>query len=134
MGLAYLLGRSSTAVGEGERVLLPPVQVTKLCQVYHSSPVSVIQTSRGEPSKHWKEVACVQSERRLNDSPMAEGELPSAVIEVDFTKVPFGERTEILGFGGAFTEAAALNWKSLSEEGQEAVMDLLFGEDGLGYR
>jgi glucosylceramidase len=41
-----------------------------------------------------------------------------------------------VGFGGAFTEAAALNWRSLSEEDQEAVIQLYFGspaEGGHGY-
>ena len=43
---------------------------------------------------------------------------------------------ELLGFGGAFTEAAALNWRSLSESDQEEVIKRYFGspsEGGLGY-
>ena len=39
----------------------------------------------------------------------------------------------ILGFGGSFTESAALNYFSLSPAGREAVLDIFFGEDGLGY-
>ena len=39
----------------------------------------------------------------------------------------------IMGFGGAFTEAAAKNFFSLSGEGQEAALELLFGDSGLGY-
>ena len=38
-----------------------------------------------------------------------------------------------MGFGGAFTEAAAKNFFSLSGEGQEAALELLFGDSGLGY-
>ncbi len=39
-----------------------------------------------------------------------------------------------MGFGGAFTEASALNYMSLSEDGRQAVIDLLFGKTvGLGY-
>jgi glucosylceramidase len=39
----------------------------------------------------------------------------------------------ILGFGGAFTEASALNFGRLLPAGQEAVLELLFGKTGLGY-
>ena len=42
----------------------------------------------------------------------------------------------ILGFGGAFTEAAALNWRSLTQSDQEAVIKRYFAspsEGGLGY-
>eukprot|EP00966_Prymnesium_polylepis_P275549 6366577-Prymnesium_polylepis.1 len=43
---------------------------------------------------------------------------------------------EILGFGGAFTEAAALNWRSLSPKDQETVIHRYFAapeDGGLGY-
>ncbi|KOO24658.1 glucosylceramidase, partial [Chrysochromulina tobinii] len=50
------------------------------------------------------------------------------------------DRTEkyqtLAGFGGAFTEAAALNWKSLSSEDQAEIIRLYFAspaEGGLGY-
>lgn len=38
----------------------------------------------------------------------------------------------IVGFGGAFTEAAAINWRLLSPEEQDEVIRLYFGspEDG----
>lgn len=39
----------------------------------------------------------------------------------------------ILGFGGAFTEAASLNFHTLSALAQETVLELLFGSSGLGY-
>ena len=38
-----------------------------------------------------------------------------------------------LGFGGAFTEAAAYTWKNLSAENRAALIDMYFGEDGLRY-
>jgi glucosylceramidase len=41
-----------------------------------------------------------------------------------------------VGFGGAFTEAAAINWRSLSPEDQDAVIRLYFGspaDGGHGY-
>ena len=62
------------------------------------------------------------------------GEYPSAIINVDFTSQPFRKRQPILGFGGAFTEAAALNFNSLSEDGKAVALELLFCKDGLGYR
>ena len=43
---------------------------------------------------------------------------------------------EIIGFGGAFTEAAALNWKLLSEDDQKKVISLYFDppeKGGHGY-
>ena len=40
---------------------------------------------------------------------------------------------KIIGFGGAFTEASALNWRSLSKKDQDEVIRLYFGKGGLGY-
>lgn len=43
---------------------------------------------------------------------------------------------EMLGFGGAFTEASAVNWRSLSTEDQEKIIHLYFAdpsEGGHGY-
>lgn len=37
------------------------------------------------------------------------------------------------GFGGAFTEAASVNWHALSPKNQQAFMDAYFGRDGLRY-
>jgi hypothetical protein len=133
IALGIFLGRYSFFGADETRVVLPEAPVTQLCEIYHSSPTSVIQTSRGEPSKQWKEVGCIHRERRL-DAVSFEGAAPAAVIDVNFNDVPFGDRSPILGFGGAFTEAAALNYGSLSDDGKQAVMDLLFGKDGLGYR
>ena len=39
---------------------------------------------------------------------------------------------EILGFGGAFTEAAAINWRLLSQADQDRVIDLYFGAPEAG--
>ncbi len=122
--------------------------------------MKVIQTSLGDPSTHWGELPClVRNEGPLNfnngdnsqwnwrfgsaedeeeeatsmgGEPMEYG-MPSADIKVDFANIAHPEREPIMGFGGAFTEAAALNYMTLSEEGREAVMSLLFGKDGLGY-
>ena len=43
---------------------------------------------------------------------------------------------QYVGFGGAFTEAAAINWRKLSAERQQEVIDRYFGppeKGGLGY-
>ena len=135
LALAYLLGlRAGGGMGgAAEKVVLPTeaAGVTQLCEIYHDGPVSVIQTSRSEPSKQWKEVGCIRRARSLKEGDSA---TPSAVINLDYSKVPFADRVPILGFGGAFTEAAALNYGSLNQQGQQAVMELLFGKEGLGYR
>ncbi len=44
------------------------------------------------------------------------------------------ERQEILGFGGAFTEAAGLCYSMMSEANKKKALDMLFGDDGLRYR
>ncbi|EQC37140.1 hypothetical protein SDRG_05367 [Saprolegnia diclina VS20] len=54
----------------------------------------------------------------------------TSTIHVDDTQV----KQEILGFGGAFTEAAAIQFKKLSPELQEEVLRLYFDkETGAGY-
>ena len=99
----------------------------------------VLQTSLGEPANQWGEVACMYYGAQWGGGSAAQGVkeygMPSADINVDFASGPtFPKREPILGFGGAFTEAAALNYRSLSKEGREAVLELLFGSTGLGYR
>lgn len=129
----------------------------RLCEIYPSSEdsltnnIRIIQTSLSEPSKQWNEVPCLihthnshnNKNRKLHPSDTSHsssnpesssGEYPSAIIHVDFTSQPFRKRQPILGFGGAFTEAAALNFNSLSEDGKAVALELLFGKDGLGYR
>eukprot|EP00984_Skeletonema_dohrnii_P038337 scaffold41471_cov228-Skeletonema_dohrnii-CCMP3373.AAC.2 len=96
----------------------------------------MIQTSFAEPSKQWSEVACVHVKNRRHlqeEDEEQQQEYGTAQINIDFDKVAFPDRPPILGFGGAFTEAAALNFNSLSQQGQDAVIELLFGKSGLGY-
>jgi len=59
--------------------------------------------------------------------------MASAVINAQFQEIAHPKREPILGFGGAFTEATALNFMTLDSSGRNAVLDLLFGETGLGY-
>lgn len=157
--LSFLGGRSSsssTIIRSKEAITSPEnleAVPNRLCEIYHDdktntpSNIHMIQTSLGEPSKQWSEVACFQHhERKLyertsqqqsdenddeNDGGYAR---PSAIINVDFDKVAFPDREPILGFGGAFTEASALNFWSLNDAGRSVAMELLFGRDGLGYR
>lgn len=44
------------------------------------------------------------------------------------------EITDIIGFGGAFTEASAYNYSKLNENEKNKVLEALFGESGLHYR
>ena len=131
----------------------------RLCEIYHYpssedslSNIRIIQTSLSEPSKQWNEVPCLihnsahnRNNRKLHPSDTSHSSsnpessssseyYPSAIIHVDFTSQPFRKRQPILGFGGAFTEAAALNFNSLSKDGKAVALELLFGKDGLGYR
>jgi glucosylceramidase len=58
---------------------------------------------------------------------------PDAILHTNFESSPFADRTPILGFGAAFTEAASLNYQTLSEMGKTKLMELFFGKSGLGY-
>ena len=56
----------------------------------------------------------------------------STAVVVDSSQ----KRQEFAGFGGALTEASAINWKSLSRQDQVEVIRLYFSdpkEGGLGY-
>ncbi|KAL7539273.1 hypothetical protein ACHAXR_009163 [Thalassiosira sp. AJA248-18] len=145
--LAFLGGRRSSSKATSTKLFPHDAQLNeavpnRLCEIYHdkgdTTDIRIIQTSMGEPSKQWSEVACVHRQRKLHTSSQQSDEdggyaRPSAVINVDFSSVAFPDREPILGFGGAFTEAAALNFWSLNEEGRKVALELLFGRDGLGY-
>ena len=107
------------------------------CQFHRSSQMSgrpkVIQTSIAEPSAQWAEVSCFQSFDRVLNPLKMKFQLPSAEIKIQFQKQDT-DRPPILGFGGAFTEATALNYNRLNGEGKKTLTELLFGKTGLGYR
>eukprot|EP00930_Biecheleria_cincta_P087516 TRINITY_DN7673_c0_g1_i3.p1 TRINITY_DN7673_c0_g1~~TRINITY_DN7673_c0_g1_i3.p1 ORF type:complete len:815 (-),score=114.55 TRINITY_DN7673_c0_g1_i3:45-2489(-) len=56
-------------------------------------------------------------------------EFSGPTISVDILRAD----QELLGFGGAFTEASALVFHDLSAELQDEVLELYFGLDGIGF-
>ena len=116
------------------------------CEV-HSNRFTVhgVQTSMQDPGHQWSTVSCfpVVKETKSSwlfarttppDTPSINTyQAPDALLQVRLDTLAFPGRPPILGFGGAFTEAAARNFHTLSREGQELVLELLFGKDGLGY-
>lgn len=71
-------------------------------------------------------------EKRLEKSTVEFTE--KANVEMQLIKVyPQNQKQEILGFGGAFTEAAAFTVSMMGKELQEEVAELYFGESGNRY-
>lgn len=107
----------------------------------------VIQTSMGDPSQQWSHIPCYaqpekvrlwagKSESQTMDEEMVNLNgyaVPDAILQLNLEKKAFPNRRPVLGFGSAFTEASSLNYQSLSEQGKERLMELLFGKSGLGY-
>jgi hypothetical protein len=91
----------------------------------------VIQTSLGEPSAQWSQLACFHGMEKQEETPTFQ--LPSARIKVKLFSTVTNDTPEIVGFGGAFTQATALNYNLLGEEGKAAFLELMFGSTGLGY-
>ena len=135
--LAYYVGKTTSAatVQLPQEIIETNQPTTRLCEVYTHDKFSLIQTSLAEPSKQWSEVACVHHNKPYSSKEESEGYTPSASIDVDFAKIAYPNRPPILGFGGAFTEATALNFMSLNDEARGVTSELLFGKEyGLGYR
>jgi len=156
-----LAGGRASSRGESADLVEDKVTATAIkwrpCQIYldpSETSVQVLQTSLGDPSNQWGQVPClVRNTKRtpysqIYDDPQwswlfginEEGTkqpldygMPSAVIRAEFDKLAHPNRKPILGFGGAFTEASALNYMSLEKDGRAAILELLFGKDGLGY-
>ncbi len=86
--------------------------------------VSITRTSKDKLRTPWDEVTYdLKTARKCQADPT------SAMMTYDVSE----RHQDLIGFGGAFTESAALNFAALSDEGQDTVMKLLFGSDGLGY-
>ncbi|CAM9330142.1 unnamed protein product [Chrysoparadoxa australica] len=67
--------------------------------------------------------------QRAGESRKKQGVSGAGLIEVDTAD----RKQEILGFGGAFTDAAAINFYKLPKAAQDRVVEALYGESGLGY-
>jgi hypothetical protein len=106
----------------------------------------ILQTSMGNPSQQWSHIPCYSQPERVrlwanNNNNLNAGQAiningfgaPDAILRTNFSHVTFPKRPPIVGFGAAFTEAAALNYQSLSVVGKERLMELFFGKSGLGY-
>lgn len=111
------------------------------CETFGRTTARIIQTSLTQPSQQWNPLPCYSTnpEKGLFTRPkkavVDEYQVPDAVLQVNFDTPALANRSvPILGFGGAFTEAAALNYHSLPKKGRKTVMELLFGKSGLGYR
>mmetsp|Transcript_14465 Transcript_14465/g.35033 ORF Transcript_14465/g.35033 Transcript_14465/m.35033 type:complete len:785 (-) Transcript_14465:1252-3606(-) len=107
----------------------------------------VIQTSMGNPSQQWTHIPCYAQPEKVRSwasgghTPKDNEELvnlneygsPDAILQVQLDKPAFPNRRPVIGFGSAFTAASSLNYQSLSEQGKERLMELIFGKTGLGY-
>jgi glucosylceramidase len=103
----------------------------------------ILQTSMGAPSQQWSHIPCyAQPEKVRMWAGAAKGGgtvningfgAPDAILRTNFSRPAFPKRPPIVGFGAAFTEAASLNYRSLSDVGKERLMELFFGKSGLGY-
>ena len=96
------------------------------CETYGRTTARIIQTSLAQPSQQWNPLPCYSTdpEKGLFGRPkkavVDEYQVPDAVLQVDFDTPALANRSvPILGFGGAFTEAAALNYHSLSKTGKK---------------
>ena len=89
-----------------------------------------------ESTNFWEEMHCHinNDDQKINtDIESSEGE---AVIYVDWNGDISSKNLDfdpILGFGASFTESSSYNFKSLTKEGQDIILELLFGKDGLGH-
>ncbi|ADU31747.1 glycoside hydrolase family 30 protein [Evansella cellulosilytica] len=88
-----------------------------------SKKVKVIQTSQ-QSNKKWEEQPTVQLTKNTHQEKLEN------TIEIDASK----EYQEWMGFGGAFTEAAAYSLAQISPEKRESVLSAYFDKtNGLGY-
>jgi hypothetical protein len=117
------------------------------CMV-HSKRVAfagILQTSMGNPSQQWSHIPCYAQPERVrmwtnNNNINANNGIkvnafgaPDAILRTNFSEFAFPKGPPIVGFGAAFTEAASLNYQSLSAVGKERLLELFFGKSGLGY-
>jgi hypothetical protein len=110
-------------------------KTTNTKQSSSSSPPRILQTSMSQAGSPWSWLDCEDATATSQTVELNAARAPDAVMKVDFGNGKTAANTSptIMGFGGAFTEAAALNYQRLSSTGQTTVLDLLFGKNGLGY-
>lgn len=97
-----------------------------------------IQTSKKEPGQQWSEFGCNKRTGRGSDIIVPGSDAANIVIDLPSTSSSNADESsqkfqKILGFGGSITEATTLNWKSLSSVARDRVLELLYGDSGLGY-
>lgn len=117
-----------------EVVVVPPEEQTAVMVrpgcVSYTRRITILQTSMATPDHQWAPIACEDSKNQVVE--LNSFGLPDAILQTNLSHTVF-EHSKIKGFGGAFTEAAALNFNQLSIKGKETLMELLFGKSGLGY-
>ena len=90
--------------------------------------IDVLQTARFRDGS----TVLMKDQPQVEMKSMADFLPAEHTLTIDTTKT----YQEIVGFGGAFTEASAINWRLLSKEDQEKVINLYFAgpeEGGHGY-
>mmetsp|Transcript_17249 Transcript_17249/g.38189 ORF Transcript_17249/g.38189 Transcript_17249/m.38189 type:complete len:803 (-) Transcript_17249:25-2433(-) len=98
-----------------------------------------IQTSKKEPGHQWSEFGCNERTGSGKDVITPGSDAANIVIELPTPSRESADEKlkkkfqKILGFGGSITEATTLNWKSLSSVARDRVLELLYGDSGLGY-
>ena len=130
-----------------------PVQKTVMyrpfCLTHGKATARVLQTSMGTPSQQWAHIPCYDetleslqwslgfpqpTQQQQQNIPINAYGAPDAILRINTSQYAFPTReSPIIGFGAAFTEAAALNYETLSPRGKEVFMELVYGKSGLGY-
>lgn len=127
-------------------------RIRPLCKIHGDRLkfAEILQTSISDPSQQWAHIPCYaqsptkttkrlwtsqedSSTNTVDDTDINSYGAPDAMFRTDFGRPAFPDRQPIIGFGAAFTEAASLNYQSLSDKAKEHLMELLFGKTGLGY-
>ncbi|CAJ1946768.1 unnamed protein product [Cylindrotheca closterium] len=134
---------SETSEDASASTTTAPLQYRPYCMTYHNQKTArILQTSMGSPSQQWSRIPCYAEPEKVRkwaksptppDAHVNEYGNPDAILNISLNDASFADRKPILGFGAAFTEAASLNYQSLSEKGKETLMELYFGKSGLGY-
>jgi hypothetical protein len=137
-------GGEGVADDESSSAQTNSIMYRPFCLVHDGTKTArILQTSMGSPSQQWGHIPCYAQTRESMqwassssrpDVKLNDFGVPDAILQLNLSHVAHSTRTTpILGFGAAFTEAAALNYDSLSAMGKERLMELLYGSSGLGY-